>query len=79
MTPDDAVGVARSTYAVYGYTLPDDYLYYPDRIREMLHGGLLEVVVGALPDGEIVSCLTSEVEHPGYEPPQPRRSPIDLA
>jgi anti-sigma regulatory factor (Ser/Thr protein kinase) len=65
MTPDDAVGVARSTYAVYGYTLPDDYLYYPDRIREMLHGGLLEVVVGALPDGEIVSCLTSEVEHPG--------------
>jgi hypothetical protein len=26
MTPDAAVGVARSTYAVYGYALPDDYL-----------------------------------------------------
>jgi serine/threonine-protein kinase RsbW len=66
MTPEDAVGVARCTYAVYGYTLPDDYLYFPDRIREMLHGGLLEVVVGATAaDGEIVSCLTCEVEHPG--------------
>ncbi|HXJ81437.1 MAG TPA: GNAT family N-acetyltransferase [Candidatus Methylomirabilis sp.] len=65
MTPDDAIGVARSTYAVYGYTLPDDYLYFPDRIREMLQGGLLEVVVAVLPDGEIVGCMTSEVEHPG--------------
>jgi serine/threonine-protein kinase RsbW len=31
----------------------------------MLHGGLLEVVVGATADGEIVSCLTCEVAHPG--------------
>src|SRR5215475_114672 len=29
MTPDDAVGVARCTYAVYGYSVPDDYLYVP--------------------------------------------------
>jgi serine/threonine-protein kinase RsbW len=65
MTPEDAVGVARCTYAVYGYTLPDDYLYFPDRIREMLRGGLLEVAVGATADGEIVSCLTCELEHPG--------------
>jgi anti-sigma regulatory factor (Ser/Thr protein kinase)/N-acetylglutamate synthase-like GNAT family acetyltransferase len=65
MTPDDAIGVARCTYSVYGYTVPDDYLYFPDRIREMLHGGLLEVVVGATPDGEIVSCLTCEVTQPG--------------
>ena len=36
MTPDDAIAVARCTYAVYGYTLPDEYLYYPDRLREML-------------------------------------------
>jgi serine/threonine-protein kinase RsbW len=65
MSPDDAVGVARCTYAVYGYTLPDDYLYFPDRIREMLHGGLLEVVVGVTADGDVASCLTCEVEHPG--------------
>lgn len=65
MTPEDAVAVARCTYAVYGYSVPDDYLYFPDRLREMLHGGLLEVCVGATPDGEIVSCLTREVARAG--------------
>jgi len=63
MTPDDAIAVARCTYAVYGYTLPDDYLYFPDRMREMLAGGLLEVCVGTTPDGEVVCYLTCEVEH----------------
>jgi serine/threonine-protein kinase RsbW len=65
MTPDDAIGVARCTYAVYGYSVPDEYLYFPDRMREMLQGGLLEVCVGATADGEIVSCLTREVARPG--------------
>ena len=49
MTPDDAIAVARCTYAVYGYTVPDDYLYFPDHLREMLEGGLLEVCVGVTP------------------------------
>ena len=65
MTPDDAVAVARCTYACYGYTVPDDYLYSPDHLREMLLGGLLEVCVGATADGEIVSCLTRELTRPG--------------
>jgi serine/threonine-protein kinase RsbW len=65
MTPDDAIGVARCTYAVYGYSVPDEYLYFPDRMREMLRGGLLEICVGATADGEIVSCLTREVARPG--------------
>jgi anti-sigma regulatory factor (Ser/Thr protein kinase)/GNAT superfamily N-acetyltransferase len=65
MTPDDAVAVARCTYAVYGYTVPDDYLYFPDHMREMLHGGLLEVCVGENAEGEVVSCLTREVDRPG--------------
>ena len=64
MTPDDAVAVAQCTYAVYGYTVPDDYLYFPDHMCEMLHGGLLEVCVGATAKGEIVSCLTREVDRP---------------
>jgi len=65
MMPDDAIGVARCTYAVYGYSVPDEYLYFPDRMREMLRGGLLEICVGATADGEIVSCLTREVARPG--------------
>src|SRR5215470_14301520 len=64
MTADDAIAVARCTYAVYGYTLPDDYLYFPDRLREMLEGGLLEVCVGTTPDGEVAGYLTCQVEHP---------------
>src|SRR5438477_576677 len=65
MTPDDAIAVARCTYAVYGYTLPDDYLYFPDRMCEMLRGGLLEVYIGTTSDGEVASCLTCEVAHAG--------------
>src|SRR5262249_5645499 len=65
MTPDDAIAVARCTYAVYGYTLPDDYLYFPDRMCEMLRGGLLEVYIGTTSEGEVASCLTCEVAHAG--------------
>jgi len=65
MTPDDAVAVARCTYGCYGYTVPDDYLYFPDHMREMLQGGLLEVCVGATAEGEIVGCLTREVDRRG--------------
>ena len=65
MTPDDAIAVARCTYAVYGYTLPDDYLYFPDRMREMLDGGLLEVCVAETAGGEIVGYLTCELERAG--------------
>ena len=65
MTPDDAIAVARCTYAVYGYTLPGDYLYFPDRMREMLGGGLLEVCIAETAGGEIVGYLTCELERPG--------------
>ena len=65
MTPDDAIAVARCTYAVYGYTLPDDYLYFPDRMREMLAGGLLEVCIAETAGGEIVGYLTCDVERAG--------------
>ena len=63
MTPDDAVAVARCAYQCYGYTVPDDYLYYPDHMREMLAGGLLEICVGATSGGRIAGCLTRELDH----------------
>lgn len=65
MTPDDAVPVARCTYRCYGYTVPDEYLYFPDRLREMLTAGLLEICVGVTAGGEIASLLTLEVDQPG--------------
>jgi anti-sigma regulatory factor (Ser/Thr protein kinase) len=65
MTADDAIAVARCTYAVYGYSLPDEFLYFPDRMKEMLAGGLLEVCVAVTEDGEIIACLTRELERSG--------------
>jgi serine/threonine-protein kinase RsbW len=65
MTADDAIAVARCTYAVYGYSLPDEFLYFPDRMKEMLAGGLLEVCVAVTSDGEIIACLTRELERSG--------------
>src|SRR5262245_29162315 len=65
MTADDAISVARCTYAVYGYSLPDDFLYFPDQMKEMLAGGLLEVCVAVTSDGEIVGCTTRELERAG--------------
>jgi len=65
MTADDAIAVARCTYAVYGYSLPDDFLYFPDQMKEMLAGGLLEVCVAVTSDGEIVGCTTRELERAG--------------
>ncbi len=65
MTPDDAIAVARCTYHCYGYTIPDEYLYYPDRLRQMLDGGLLEICVAVTGEGEIVGFLTVELDHAG--------------
>jgi anti-sigma regulatory factor (Ser/Thr protein kinase) len=64
MTADDAVGIARCTYRCYGYSIPDEFLYYPDHLCEMLQGGLLEVCVAVTEDDEIVGVLTVELDHP---------------
>src|SRR5262245_56645218 len=42
MTADDAIAVARCTYAAYGYDLPDAFLYIPDQVKEMVVGGFVE-------------------------------------
>jgi hypothetical protein len=64
MTADDAVGIARCTYRCYSYSIPDEFLYYPDHLCEMLHGGLLEVCVAVTDEDEIVGVLTVELDHP---------------
>jgi anti-sigma regulatory factor (Ser/Thr protein kinase) len=64
MAPEDAVGVARCTYRTYGYTCPDEKLYFPDRLCELLQGGLYLAYVGVTPDGEVVGYLDLELDHP---------------
>ena len=66
MTPDDAIAVARCTYAVYGYTLPDDYLYFPELMREMLgRRPARGVRRRGRTGGETRAILTCELERAG--------------
>ena len=64
MTPDDGEAVARCTYRTYGYTAPDEKLYDPDHLRELLQSGLYEACVGVTADGEVVSFLDLELDRP---------------
>jgi serine/threonine-protein kinase RsbW len=56
MTEDDAVALARCIYRAYGYTYVD-FIYYPDRIAEMLRAGLMMSCVAENDAGEIVGHL----------------------
>ena len=56
MTEDDAVALARCIYRAYGYTYVD-FIYYPDRIAEMLRSGLMMSCVAKNDAGEIVGHL----------------------
>jgi serine/threonine-protein kinase RsbW len=56
MTEADAVALARCIYRAYGYTYVD-FIYYPDRIAEMLRAGLMMSCVAENDAGEIVGHL----------------------
>jgi anti-sigma regulatory factor (Ser/Thr protein kinase) len=56
MSEDDAVALARCIYRAYGYTYVD-FVYYPDRIAEMLRSGLMMSCIAENNAGEIVGHL----------------------
>ncbi len=64
MTADDSEAVARCTYRTYGYTAPDEKLYDPDHLRQLLRSGLYEACVGVSADGEVVGFLDLELDRP---------------
>lgn len=65
--PEDAEGVARLYYEIYGETFPIDYVYDPERIRQVNSSGEVHQFVARTPRGEIVglSALFNN-------PPNPR-------
>lgn len=63
MRPDDSVSVSRCMYRCYGYTYSNDYVYFPDRIRDLLESGLLVSYVVLNPDSEIVAHTAMYREH----------------
>ncbi len=64
MRPGDSVDVARCVYRCYGYTYSSDYIYFPDRVRELLESGLLISYIALTPDGETVGHIALRLEQP---------------
>ena len=64
MRPEESFELARCVYRSYGYSYDWDYVYYPDRIRELQESGLMRSCVAVTPGGEVVGHLAVRVEHP---------------
>src|SRR5918912_1055212 len=45
MRPEESFELSRCVYRSYGYSYDWDYIYYPDRIRELQEGGLMRSCV----------------------------------
>lgn len=63
--PEDAEGIARLYYAIYGASFPIDYVYDPERIREANLTEDLYHVVGRTESGDIVGVMALFRSAPG--------------
>ena len=64
MRPDESTELSRCVYRSYGYSYDWDYVYYPDRIRELQEGDLMRSCVAVTHEGEFVGHLAVRVERP---------------
>ena len=62
--PDDSVNLARCIYRCYGYTYANDYIYYPDRVKELLESGLLLSYIALNPEGEVIGHIAVKRNSP---------------
>jgi anti-sigma regulatory factor (Ser/Thr protein kinase) len=65
MRPEESFELSRCVYRSYGYSYDWDYVYYPDRIRELQEAGLMRSCVAVTATGEFVGHLAVRVERPG--------------
>ena len=65
MLPEESFELSRCVYRSYGYSYDWDYIYYPERIRELQEKGLMRSCVAVTPEGEFVGHLAITVERPG--------------
>lgn len=63
MTQDDSVSMSRCIYRSYGYSYGWDFIYYPERVKELLQSGLLTSCVTLNPGEEIVGHFAMMVDH----------------
>ena len=65
MRPEESFELSRCVYRSYGYSYDWDYIYYPDRIRDLQEQGLMRSCVAVTPEGEFVGHLAVTVERAG--------------
>jgi len=64
MRPEESFELSRCVYRSYGYSYDWDYIYYPERIRELQEKGLMRSCVAVTPEGEFVGHLAITLERP---------------
>ncbi|MFW6324572.1 MAG: GNAT family N-acetyltransferase, partial [Desulfovibrionales bacterium] len=63
--PEDAPGIARLYYIVYGETFPVDHVYDPDELIRLQKSGVHHLVVGRTERGDIVGLYALFRNPPG--------------
>lgn len=63
LRPDEALALAQLAYRSYGYTYVSDF-YYPERIRERMQSGLLEICGAVTDTNEVLGALCLFYETP---------------
>ncbi len=64
MTEQDAVPMARCMYRSYGYSYGNDFVYYPEKVQELIKSKLLHSCVVFNPEGELIGHLAMMLESP---------------
>ena len=64
MRSEESFELSRCVYRSYGYSYDWDYIYYPDRIRELQESGLMCSCVAVTAEGEFVGHLALTLENP---------------
>lgn len=57
MEKDKAIELSRCVYRTYGYSYISDFIYFPEKITELLESGLLKSCIAINADGELVAHL----------------------
>ena len=64
MGPDGTLDLARCVYRTYGYTYPNDDIYYPEKMKEFIEGGLQISHVALDSNNEVIGHTGIRKEKP---------------
>jgi anti-sigma regulatory factor (Ser/Thr protein kinase)/GNAT superfamily N-acetyltransferase len=64
MRPEESFELSRCVYRSYGYDYLWDFVYFPERVRELQESGLMRSCVAVTRGDEFVGHLAVTLEHP---------------